>query len=145
MLSLAFLALAMNPVAPESQATDPWTYAPVADGGFGWRHNSVKRESGAVTVEMLTYYGPADAQRKYSWRIQTVRFGCAERNYTTVQGTYLSPTGAPDGPVSPGMTWPVEDGTVENIVHLVLCYSANFTDGKVAPDRASAMKALAAK
>lgn len=139
MLSLALLTLVTSPVA---QASDPWTYAPVSGGGFGWRHNSVKRESGAVTAEMMTYFGKPREGQDYSWLVQTIRFDCKASKYTTVTGSYLDPAGKAVTPVSAGMIWPVEPGSVENIVFQVLCNSANFTDGKTASSRAAAMKAL---
>ncbi|RYD91640.1 MAG: hypothetical protein EOP61_27195, partial [Sphingomonadales bacterium] len=135
MLNLALLTLAtLSPAT--AQAADPWTYAPVQDGGFGWRHNSVKRVGGSITVETLTYYGKPDAERKYSWRVQTVTFNCAARNLQTVAGTYLDPAGKTVMPVAVGMVWPVKDGSTENIVFQVLCNRANLTDGKMASNRA---------
>lgn len=140
-LTALSMALAGTPAVQTGQ--DPYTYSPVSGGGFGWRHASVKREGGAVTAEVFTYYDAPEGPEKYRWRFQTVRFDCAAKNYTTVEGKYLDLSGKPVLPVSAGMTWPVEEGSIENIVFQVLCNRANFTDGKVAPDRAAAMRALA--
>jgi hypothetical protein len=96
-----------------------------------------------VTAEILTYFGEPTAEQDYSWLVQTVRFDCAAKKYTTVTGNYLDPALKPVVPVSPDMIWPVEAGSVENIVFQVLCNNARFTDGKTAASRDAVMKALA--
>jgi hypothetical protein len=132
-----------NPTAPLSNGSDgSFIYAPLDGGGFGWRENSVRKEGTAARVELFTYYDQPQTDRKYRWLFQTVTFNCTARNYTTEQGSYLTLDGNLVMPVSGKMTWPVEDGTPENIVMQVLCNRANFTDGKRAPNREATMRAL---
>jgi hypothetical protein len=148
----AVIALAVFPAMATAQASPPaavskgsdgsFIYAPLDGGGFGWRENSVRKEGTAAKVELFTYYDQPQGDRNYRWLFQTVTFNCTARNYTTEEGSYLTLDGKPVMPVSGRMTWPVEDGTPENIVMQVLCNRANFIDGKRAPNREAAMRAL---
>jgi len=127
-----------------AQPPQSWVYAGMRGGAMGWETTTASRDAEAGTASTLRFLYFAKPQQReesdFNWVVQNIEFDCAANTFRLMEGAFFNKArhGRSDQPAL-DEDLPVQSGTPEYVLKMVLCDRATVTNAREATNMADAM------